>query len=77
MPSYKDLLSVGIVLLGQTSAVPTSNVESSVFARDYTGYTSCTPDQTNKINRALQDAAVMARLHTVNRGDQTFRSSPA
>ena len=77
MRFYSELLPIGLVLLGQTSAVPTAQPASSLLARDYTGYDACTTDQTNKINRALQDAAVMARFHTTNRGTQTYRSSPA
>lgn len=77
MYSSVALLPVAFLLFGHGTTAPTTSVVAGLLARDYTGFDECTDDQKNKINRALQDAAVMARLHATNRGQQTYRSSPA
>ncbi|KAI1390212.1 uncharacterized protein F4822DRAFT_443173 [Hypoxylon trugodes] len=84
--SIKLLLIGLLVPLGQVLATPSGFPEGgfnftdeapALFARQFTGYDHCNPAQTNKIHQALQDAAVMARQHTRNRGAQTYQSSPA
>ncbi|KAI0895016.1 hypothetical protein F4806DRAFT_497718 [Annulohypoxylon nitens] len=73
-----NLLLLGLLVpLGQVISAPTAEGESTILARDYRNYTDCSVAQRNKINRAFQDAAVMARQVAQNHGSQTFTSSPA
>ncbi|KAI1213932.1 uncharacterized protein F4807DRAFT_456477 [Annulohypoxylon truncatum] len=74
---FNFLLLGLLVPLGQVACAPTAEGEPTILSRDYTGYTECSDDQRNHINRAFQDAAVIARQVTQNRGPQTFRSSLA
>jgi len=84
MRSNIQLISIGLFALKGVSAAPatTGAYTPVVFARDYTGFDSCSDDQKKKINQALQDAAIMARQVTVDRkpdgGDtQSYTSSSA
>ncbi|KAI1402334.1 hypothetical protein F4819DRAFT_485644 [Hypoxylon fuscum] len=66
-----------LVPLGRVSSAPSAGGVSPLLARDYTGYDQCNDGQSNKINRAFQDAAVIARQYNKNRGSQAYRTSPA
>ncbi|KAI1822079.1 hypothetical protein F4861DRAFT_516337 [Xylaria intraflava] len=82
MRFYTELVPLGLLVLNGASAAPSALIAPELLARDYTGYDQCSSAQKDKINHALQDAAILARQVAVNRqpdhgSPQTYRSSPA